>query len=41
MEQEINLYKKHSENLKKNLKVLDKHTGDIEEVLDKMNENYF
>ena len=41
MEQEINLYKKHSENLKKNLKVLDKHTDDIEEVLDKMNENYF
>ena len=41
MKQEINLYKKHSDNLKKNLKVLDKHTGDIEEVLDKMNENYF
>jgi len=41
IKQEINLYKKHSENLKKNLKVLDKHTGDIEEVLDKMNENYF
>ena len=41
LEQEINLYKKHSENLKKNLKVLDKQTGDIEEVLDKMNVNYF
>jgi chromosome segregation ATPase len=41
IKQEINLYRKHSENLKKNLKVLNKQTGDIEEVLDKMNENYF